>query len=153
MTIALRKADLDFETSSPIAQLPDPRVIKPASQEPKLLPATSIHPIAVSVPIAVAAWFVIVAWCAFGGGETSPVLAVVTLFFFIFSGVFVGGAAMGRNMTPERAHDRSFQAFLDGDVDIATGRIIGREALWQIAAMPVGLAIGFTIIAMIAVSV
>ena len=63
------------------------------------------------------------------------------------------GAAMGRDMTPERKHNRSFQEFLEGDVDIATGRIAGREALSQIAAMPVGLTIGFTIIAMIAVSV
>ena len=42
---------------------------------------------------------------------------------------------------------------VDDDVDIATGRITGREALWQIAMMPIGLGIGFTVIALIAVAV
>jgi hypothetical protein len=48
-------------------------------------------------------------------------------------------------MMPERAHQRSFREFLDGDVDIATGRITGRVALWQIAMMPMALAVGGTI--------
>jgi hypothetical protein len=129
------------------------KVVETAAPTPAPLPATDIHPVAVAIPVAAAAWFVVAAWCAFGGGETSLVLAVITLFCVIFFGLFVGGAAMGRDMTPERAHNRSFREFLDGDVDIATGRVTGREALCQIASMPVGLAIGFTIIAMIAVSV
>jgi len=152
MTSALRKADLDFDTVQ-ITSLPALKVVETAAPKPASLPATNIHPVAVAIPVAAAAWFAIVAWCAFGGGETSLVLTVITVFCLIFYGVFVGGAAMGRDMTPERAHNRSFQEFLDGDVDIATGRIIGREALLQTAVMPIGLAIGFTIIAMIAVSV
>jgi hypothetical protein len=153
MTSALRKTDLDFDPASPITSLPALKVVETAAPKPAPLPATNIHPIAVAIPVAAAAWFVLAAWCAFGAGETSPVLAVITLFCLIFFGVFVGGAAMGRDMTPERTHNRSFQEFLDGDVDIATGRITGREALLQIAAMPVGLTIGFTMIAIIAVSV
>ena len=54
-------------------------------------------------------------------------------------------------MTPEREIDRSFADFVRGRVDTATGRITGREALLQIAAMPVILAIGGTIIMVIAV--
>jgi hypothetical protein len=38
------------------------------------------------------------------------------------------------------------------NVDIATGRITGREALWQIAAMPIALGIEFTVIALMAVA-
>lgn len=40
------------------------------------------------------------------------------------------------------------------DIELkAAGRITGHEALWQRAAMPVGLTIGFTAIALIAVTV
>src|SRR5271169_1501424 len=39
------------------------------------------------------------------------------------------------------AHKRSFYEFLHGYVDIQTGRITGRQALFQIAAMPVALAV------------
>ncbi|WP_426439252.1 hypothetical protein [Bradyrhizobium genosp. P] len=152
MAIAIRKAGLDFD-AAPITSLPTLRIVETAAPKLASLPATNLHPGAVAIPVATAAWFVVVAWCAFGGGETSLVLAVIALFFLIFFGLFVGGAAMGRDMTPERARNRSFREFLDGDVDVGTGRITGREALWQLAAMPVGLAVGFTIIAMIAVSV
>jgi hypothetical protein len=37
---------------------------------------------------------------------------------------------------------RSFREFLNGEVHIETGRITGRTALWQIATIPVSLAIG-----------
>jgi hypothetical protein len=37
---------------------------------------------------------------------------------------------------------RSFREFLNGEVHIETGRITGRTALWQIATIPVTLAIG-----------
>ncbi|WP_395666312.1 hypothetical protein [Methylocella sp.] len=151
MTITLRKADLIFDTSAPIAQRPVLEAVELKIPRPALLPDTSVHPVAVAIPVATAAWFVAVAWCAFGGGEASLVLAVITFFCVIFFGLFVGGAALGRDMTPERAHGRTFRKFLDGNVDIATGRITGREALWQIAAMPIALGVGFTVIALIAV--
>jgi len=40
-----------------------------------------------------------------------------------------------------RRSRRSFREFLNGDVDIETGRITGRAALLQIAAMPIILAL------------
>jgi hypothetical protein len=54
-------------------------------------------------------------------------------------------------MTPERSTTRSFRAFVRGPVDTATGRITGREALLQVAALPVILSIGGTIIIALAV--
>jgi hypothetical protein len=109
------------------------------------LPATSVHHVAVAIPVAAFAWFVLAAWIAFAGGEMSLVLAAVTFVSVMFFGLLVGGGAVARNVTPERAHQRSFREFLDGDVDIATGRITGRVALWQIAMMPIALAVGGTI--------
>jgi hypothetical protein len=117
---------------------------RPAS-EAMPLPATSVHPVGVAIPVAAFAWFVLAAWIAFAGGEMSLVLAAVTFVSVMFFGLLVGGGALARNVTPEQAHQRSFREFLDGDVDIATGRITGRVALWQIAMMPIALAVGGTI--------
>ena len=47
-----------------------------------------------------------------------------------------------RNIEPHRWSIRSFREFIDGDVDIATGRIAGRAALLQIVALPLILALG-----------
>jgi len=119
---------------------------------PNQLPDTSIHPVTVAIPLACAAWFVLVSWAAFAGGETSLLLAVVTLICLIFLGLLTFAGALSRDMTPERAHGRSFRAFLDGQVDIETGPTSGRQALVQIAAMPVALTLGATAIALIATS-
>ena len=117
---------------------------RPAS-EAMPLPATSVHPVAVAIPVAAFAWFVLAAWIAFAGGEMSLVLAAVTFVSVMFFGLLAGGGALARNVTQERAHRRSFREFLDGDVHIATGRITGRVALWQIAMAPIALAVGGTI--------
>jgi hypothetical protein len=117
---------------------------RPAS-EAAPLPATCVHPVAIAIPVAAFAWFVLAAWIAFAGGEMSLVLAAVTFVSVMFFVLLVGGGALARNMTPERAHQRSFREFLDGDVDIATGRITGRVVLWQIAMAPIALAVGGTI--------
>jgi hypothetical protein len=117
---------------------------RPASRTASL-PATCVHPVAIAIPVAAFAWFVLVAWIAFAGGEMSLVLAAVTFVSVMFFGLLVGGGALARNVTPERAHQRSFREFLDGDVDIATGPITGRVVLWQIAMAPIALAVGGTI--------
>lgn len=57
---------------------------------------------------------------------------------------------MGRDMTPERRQHRSFREFLDGNVDIATGRIGGWAAFMQIATLSVSLAVGGTAILVVA---
>jgi len=146
MSVALRKAT---PAPSPREAVFEARPTKARAP----LPGTSIHPIAVAIPVATSGWFVTVSWCASGGGETSLVLAVIGLFCVIFFDEFLGCAAIGRDMTPDRAHGRRFGEFLRGDVDTETGQIEGLDALWQIAAITIGLAIGFTLIAIIAVAV
>ena len=131
-----------------------PALVRPApdagGRTANQLPDTSVHPVAIAIPLACAAWFVIVNWVAFGGGEASLVLAIVTLICAMLLGLMVLCAAMSRDMTPERARHRSLRAFLNGPVDIATGTLSGRQALIQIASMPVALALAFTAIALIA---
>jgi hypothetical protein len=119
--------------------------VRPLSKA-ALLPATSVHSVAVAIPVAAFAWLVLAAWIGFAGGEMSLDLAAVTFAGVMFFGLLWGGGALARNVTPERAHQRSFREFLDGDVDIATGRITGRMAFWQLAAMPIALAVGGTIL-------
>jgi hypothetical protein len=50
------------------------------------LPATSVHPVAVAIPIAAFAWFVLAAWIGLAAGEMSLVPAVVTFLSVIFFG-------------------------------------------------------------------
>lgn len=47
---------------------------------------------------------------------------------------------------------RTFREFLNGEVDVETGRISGRIAFRQIATIPVVVAIGSTLILACAVS-
>ena len=91
------------------------------------------------------------AWAAFAGGPSALLLVVVTTISLMYFGLLVGGGALSRNMTPERETERSFHEFLDGDVDIATGRVSGRDALLQITALPIAAAIGGTAIVLSAV--
>ena len=49
----------------------------------------------------------------------------------------------------DRETERAFGEFVSGVVDTATGEISGRNALAQIAAMPILLAIGGSLIAII----
>ncbi len=143
-TISRRQPTADLSNRTEVGPITPAATVDPRPDA--ALPATSVHPLAVAIPVAAFAWFVLAAWIAFAGGETSLVLAVVTFLGVMYFGGLVGGGAFARSVTPERARTRRFADFLDGDVDIATGRISGRAALWQIAAMPVALAIGATII-------
>jgi hypothetical protein len=50
-------------------------------------------------------------------------------------------------MTKDRETTRTFGEFVNGNVDIDTGRVSGRAALVQIVVMPILLAVGGTMIA------
>lgn len=153
MTIVLRKADLDLKIAVPVRRLPALQVPLPTIDKPARLPDTGIHPVVVAIPIASAAWFVAMAWFAFGGGEMNVILGVIAVFCLLYLGLFVGGGAKAYNAAPGRAYRPEFREFFCGEVEIATGRIAGREAFWQIITMPLAFAIGFTVIAMIAIAV
>jgi hypothetical protein len=153
MTAVLRRAHSHDQSPGLVPPRTSLKLIVPTEPSPAAVTDTTVHPVAVAIPLVCSAWFLLVSWVAFAGGETSLVLAVVTLIGVMFLGLVVGGGALARDMVPMPKHRRSFQEFLNGNVEIATGRVRGNEALLQIAALPVSIAIGATIIAAIAVSV
>jgi hypothetical protein len=112
-----------------------------------LKPATGVHSGAVAAALAAYGWFIVAAWIAFARGYAALDLTVVVLISVALLGLLVGGAAMSRNMTPDRQTTRTFVEFINGDVDTETGRLSGRTAFVQIAVMPILLAVGGTVIA------
>lgn len=113
---------------------------------------TSLHPITILFPVAAAMWLVLISWAAFGGGGATLDLAVVTTFGVIYCSLML---ILSRNAHPDMLRSirsRSFRTFVNGPVDIQTGRIDGREALVQVAAVPVALAIGGTVMVLSAVA-
>ena len=122
------------------------------SNGPPLPLETTVHPFAVAIPMATLAWFLLAIWIGFGGGETSLVFAVVTFLAIMYVSLIAGGGALARDVRIGRSQHRSFWEFLDGDVEIATGRITGRQALKQIAIIPASLTIGGSVIIAIAMA-
>ena len=133
------------DPASVSADAPSPSglVVDPDHGTPK--PATNVHSGAVAAALAAYAWFIAVAWIAFGRGYAALDLVVVVLVSVVLLGLLAGGAMMSRNMTPDRETTRTFGEFVNGNVDIETGRVSGRAALVQIAVMPILLAVGGTI--------
>ena len=119
-------------------------------QRAALLPDTRVHPLTFVIPFASTAAFLLACWVAFGAGAYME-LGMVTLITVMFAGLMAAGGAFSRDMTPERRRDRTFRQFLNGTVDTYTGLISGREALMQIATMPVVLAVGGIVFVAIAI--
>jgi hypothetical protein len=132
-------------SSAPAAR----RVVRPQSEpdaNARLKDATAVHPAVIGIAMVAAFWLAFAAWVGFAGDkEAAVVIAVVIFITAMFLGLLAGGGWCSRNMTAERRSTRSFRDFLNGVVEIETGKIPGRQALFQIAGGPVLLAIGGTL--------
>jgi hypothetical protein len=130
-------------------------VVRPQSEtdpNARLKDATAVHPAVIGIAIFAAFWFAFAAWVGFAADKEAAFLIVLVIFISaMFLGLLAGGGWYSRNMTPGRRSRRSFGDFLNGVVEIETGKISGREALFQIAGGPVLLAIGGTLMIMRAV--
>lgn len=117
----------------------------------------SVHPAPVVIGLASCAWFLVLSWTCFGAFDLRTGLAVGIV--TIISAIYLCGIALGAyysyGAVIERAagQRRSFRQFLHGRVEIGTGLISGREAMLQIALLPVSLGIGATAMALIWVTV
>jgi hypothetical protein len=130
-------------------------VVRPQSEthaNARLKDARAVHPVVIGIAMFAALWFAFAAWVGFAGDKEAAFVIVVVIFISaMFLGLLAGGGWYSRNMTAERRATRSFGDFLNGVVEIETGKISGREALVQIAVGPVLLAIGGTLMIMCAV--
>jgi hypothetical protein len=123
-----------------------PKTTAVCTSRANILPTTSIHPVAVVLPLVAPAYLVVAFLVTFARGETSLILAVVTLIVMVLVGLITTCAAFARNVQQDRAPTRSFREFLNGEVDVETDRISGRVAFRQIAIMPFMVAAGGTLI-------
>jgi hypothetical protein len=108
------------------------------------LPATCVHPFAIAMALATTAYTVLTFWIVFASGEASMVLTMVSLILTMMLGLITGCGYFGRNVEPYRATTRSFREFIEGDVDLQSGRTTGRASLCQLATVTGGVALGIT---------
>jgi hypothetical protein len=114
-------------------------------------PTNDMHPIAIAMPLIVPAAMIAAFWLTLAGSELS-LPAVTTLTVMMLLGLITACGAFAHKVEPNGARTRTFREFLNGEVDVETGRISGRVAFRQIAAIPVAVAIGSTLILACAVS-
>ncbi len=130
-----------------------PRIATPSQSRAADLAADtdlSVHPAPILIGLASCAWFALLSWTCFAAfdRETGMAVAVITTIFVMYLGGMALGAYYSAN-SRAAGRGRTFRQFLRGRADIATGLISGREAMLQIATLPLGLAVGATAMALI----
>ena len=108
---------------------------------------TGVHPVVAEIGVGAALWFLLMSWLDFArGGEIDYLLTIATLFFVIFFGLFLLTASYTLHDPRWPLRDTSFRQFLRAKVGTATGIMRGRDALIEIALVPVSLAFAATVI-------
>jgi hypothetical protein len=115
-------------------------------------PTNDMHPIAIAMPLIAPAAMIAAFWLALAGSELSLISAVITLTVVMLLGLTTACDALAHKVGPNGTCTRTFREFLNGEVDIGTGRISGRVAFRQVATIPVVVAIGSTLILVCAMS-
>jgi hypothetical protein len=115
-------------------------------------PTNDMHPIAIAMPLIAPAVMFAAIWLTLAGSELSLIPAVTTLTVMMLLGLITACGAFAHKVEPNGNRTRTFREFLNGEVDVETGRISGRVAFRQIATIPVVVAIGSTFILVCAVS-
>jgi hypothetical protein len=115
-------------------------------------PTNDMHPIAIAMPLIAPAAMIAAFWLTLAGSELSLIPVVATLTVVMLLGLITACGAFAHMVEPNGAGTRTFREFLNGEVDVETGRISGRVAFRQVATIPVVVAIGSTLILAYAVS-
>ncbi len=111
---------------------------------------TGIHAIVPKIAVGAALWFLIMTWLDFArGGQIDYLLVIVTLFFVMFFTLFLLTASYSLHDPRWPLRDTSLREFLHSKIKTATGTMRGRDALIEIALVPVSLAIAATIIGLV----
>jgi hypothetical protein len=133
-TLATRPSQIAVPTPPP----------RPASREPA---QTSVHPVVIELAIGAALWFVAIVWIAFAKGvETDFALAIVSLFFVFFFGLFMLTASYALHDPRWELPSTTFREFLTSRVSTETGTMRGRDVLIEIMVLPLSLALAATLI-------
>ena len=111
-----------------------------------------MHPIAIAMPLIAPAAMIAAFWLALAGSELSLISVAAIFIFMILLGLTTACGAFTHKAEPNGTRTRTFREFLDGEVDVETGRVSGRVAFRQVATIPVVVAIGSTLILVCAVS-
>jgi|HubBroStandDraft_3_1064219.scaffolds.fasta_scaffold266744_1 hypothetical protein len=150
-----------LEDESPLQQAPSElsrldRLIVPAIVAGRpvanIPPTNDMHPIAIAMPLIALAAMIAAFWLALAGSDRSLISAVAILIVMMLLGVTTACVALAHKVGPNGTHTRTFREFLDGEVDVETGRVSGRVAFRQVATIPVVVAIGSTLMLACAVS-
>ena len=109
-----------------------------------------MHPVSIEIALAAALWFLAMTWVSFARGrDVDWDLVVVTLFLAFFFGLFLLTASYAVKDPRWHLRDTSFREFLKRRVGTATGSMRGRDALIEIAIVPVSLAFAATAIGLV----
>jgi hypothetical protein len=108
-------------------------------------PTNDMHPIAIAMPLIAPAALIAAIWLTVAGSEPFLLPAVTTLTVVMLLGLTMACGAFAHNGEPNGTRTRTFREFLNGEVDVETGRIRGRVAFRQVATIPVVVAIGSTL--------
>jgi hypothetical protein len=150
-----------LEDESPLQQAPSElsrldRLIVPAivAGRPvaKIRQINDMHPIAIAMPLIAPTAMIAAFWLALAGSELSLFSVAAILIVMMLLGLTTACGAFTHKAEPNGTHTRTFREFLDGEVDVETGRVSGRVAFRQVATIPVVVAIGSTLILVCAVS-
>jgi hypothetical protein len=115
-------------------------------------PTNDMHPFAIAVPLIAPAAMIAAIWLTLAGSEIFLIPAVTILTVVMLLGLTMACGAFAHKVEPNGTRTRTFREFLNGEVDVETGRISGRVAFRQVATIPVVVAIGSTLILVCAVS-
>jgi hypothetical protein len=110
-----------------------------------------MHPTAIAMPLIAPAAMIAAFWLALAG-QLSLIPAVTILTVMMILGLITAWGAFAHKVESNGTSTRTFREFLNGEVDVETGRISGRVAFRQVATIPVVVAIGSTLILLCAVS-
>ncbi len=111
-----------------------------------------VHPGAIALALGGFGIFLSASWIGWSFGYTSLLLGIVTGLAAMYFGLLLG---LGRSAAAFRGDTtrRSFAAFLRGHVQTLEGRVSGRDALTQIAFMPILLGVTMVFFACLWLSV
>jgi hypothetical protein len=108
---------------------------------------TGVHPFVFQLGLGAVVWFLSVAWLDFAWGRHVDFsLVVVTGVFFIFFSLLLLASSLIAKDPRWSQSKMTITDFIRNDVATSTGKMRGRDALIEVALVPVALAVAATLV-------